>query len=210
MRSSNFYELLGVEPGDSTPAFCAAYADLTRRNLFRRSTPIETAFHILADPRRRRLYDQELQELQSAGPEPLRPRQPDPEPLSILSGAQRVHPSAEALSERLERNFTGRGVPKSEHAEPLTVELLPPAEQDRPLRSTLVGIPTWQVCAECHGSGIVFLHPCSKCQGSGFIVRVRAVPVSFDETIEKQMIVEQSLEPVGILNLYLRVIQPPF
>lgn len=206
MRSATtYYELLGVDPVDSTAAFYAAYADLNRRRLFRPFAPIEEAFQVLADPRRRSHYDQELQ---SAGPEPLRPQEPEPEPLSILNDARNVRPSAEALHERLERNFTGRGVPKSEHPEPLTVELLPSGEEDRADPSTLVGIPTLQVCAECHGSGLAFLHPCSKCGGKGFLEVVRAVPVSFGEVIEGQMVVEQSLEDIGIVNLYLRVLRP--
>lgn len=203
MRFASYYAMLGVDPDEKPAALRAAYTDLARyRPLQRRG--FGEAFETLSDPMRRRQYDQRLE---SIPPEPMIAPGPEPEPVSILNRPENIRPSLEALRERLERNFTGRGVPKAEHAEPLTIEVRRSEEQAGGT-TVLVGVPVLRICPVCHGSGFTFPYPCAECETRGFIRVVRTVRVHFGEGAPAGSVIERSLEDLGVENLYLSVAWP--
>ena len=53
------------------------------------------------------------------------------EPLSVFGPSESIRPSAEALLDRFYRNFSGQGVPKSEHPEPLLCDVSLSIEEAR-------------------------------------------------------------------------------
>jgi len=128
-------------------------------------------------------------------------------PLSELCDFQVVQasPSLEEILGRIERNFSGLGVPKSERTAPLDLTLvLSPEEAARGglLRFT---VPVYYPCPACHGSGDAWPLVCQSCSGHGMVIEREQVAVHVPTLVEDGTIFEVPLRGLGIHNLYLRV-----
>lgn len=189
---------------------------------------IVEAYQILSDPERRKIYNRSLfpvevvekitpDPLVSKPPvEPLVPASPrgrrwagvEPlmaDPISIFHDFVTATPSWEALRDRLFRNFTGLGVPKSEQATGLNVEiLLTPAEARRGGIIRL-SVPVLSPCSFCAGMGQNGWTSCLACMGQGMVEREEAVAVRIPPGVPPGTILEIPLSHVGITNFYLRV-----
>ncbi len=128
-----------------------------------------------------------------------------PHPASLLGHPNDTSPSFEAFFERLTRNFTGDDVPKAEHCESLTLDVvLSPLEA---LAGCVipVGVPGFHPCPQCSGSGDVLPFRCAGCGGSGQIEQLRELLIEVPPGVRSGTILEAPLDLFGITNLYLRV-----
>jgi len=216
MEARTYYMILGVPRTESAKGIRAAYRDLARRlhpdvageQATGAFQELSEAYDVLSDPRRRSEYNRQLRLVEGEGPPagvghgsngPL-----IREPVTILGNPEAVRPSFEAMWDRMVRNFTGIGVPKSERLESLNFELL--LTPDEAYRGCVipVGVPVFEVCPRCRGSGRDWGIPCTFCQGQGTtgaeaFVRVRIPPLA-----KSGAVLEFPLENLGIHNFYLR------
>jgi hypothetical protein len=186
------------------------------------------AYEILSEPERRRDYNRLLLRAEATAqrpavpdpyaqaPEPLvspswsrqqwmRPEPLIPDPISLLHDFATLRPSFGALQDRLWRNFTGIGVPKSERLEALNVEvLLSPAEAAYG-GSIRLGVPVFVACPSCAGTGRDWGFLCRQCHGQGSMEREETVEVSIPPRVQQGTTLEFPLHRLGIHNVYLRL-----
>ena len=215
MALKNYYAILGVSRTETPSGIRAAYRDAVRRThpdyVGPRSAAefqeIVEAHSVLSNPNRRRQYDGALDRYQSdqTWPGLVHGFARTWERPSIFANTHAVHPSFDALAERLLRNFTGLGVPKAERPEPLTVEvILTPEEAVR--RGVLsIGVPVHEVCRACNGTGSDWLFICPHCRGEGVVCRIQPVEIRVPQELRLGLTPEVSLETLGINNLFLRL-----
>jgi len=128
-----------------------------------------------------------------------------PHPESLLGHPQDTKPSFEAFFERLTRNFTGEDVPKGEHPESLTLDVLLSPLEAMAGCAIPVEVPRFHRCPQCAGSGDVLPFRCASCGGSGQIEEVRELLIEVPPGVRSGTIFEAPLDLFGISNLYLRV-----
>ncbi len=214
MPARDYYVVLGVSRHESPRGIQAAYHQLARQlHPDLTGTPDATAFQelneaysVLSDAERRKNYDHatdrgvEIPVRRGVPVEPLAP-----EPISLFGNAAGTHPSFDAFVERYLRNFSGVHVPKSEHAESLTLDVvLSPAEAASGC-ALPIGVPGFYACPECGGTGHIWMFPCTDCRGSGFQEQMRTMWVSVPAGARPGAILEYPLDHLGVRNLYLRV-----
>lgn len=125
--------------------------------------------------------------------------------LGSLVAPEVARPSYEAMYDRFLRNFTGRGVPKSERLESLDFDLALTADEARRGGTVRVAVPVFRTCAACGGTGHDSLFPCLECAQQGVVESERRVAVTIRAMTPSGTIVEVPLEGLAIHNFYLRV-----
>jgi molecular chaperone DnaJ len=212
MARKNYYMILGVARSESTAGIRARYRDLARRfhpdvagaqstTAFREITE---AYEVLADPVARRRHNEKLvQGERVTAAEPVAPS--GWAPMSLLAEPHAVRPSFDALIERVFRNFTGFGIPKSERPEGLSLEVI--LTPDEAVRGVYVpiGIPGLHSCPVCGGTGWVWLFPCMSCRERGVVQTEEVIRVPIPPLVRPGSIIEVPLHGLGIHNLYLRL-----
>jgi molecular chaperone DnaJ len=216
MAVKNYYVILGVSRSESLAGIRARYRDLARTFhpdvAGAQSTgafqEITEAYKVLGDPVARRRYNDELAEVEGRPPvepgaEPFTPRRW--EPSSLFAGPQTIRPSLEAVIERVFRNFTGSGIPKSERLEGLNFEVI--LTRDEAVRGVEVpvGLPRVHRCPDCDGTGRIWLFPCLSCGEQGLIESEEVVRIRIPPLVHPRSIIEVPVHRLGIQNLYLRL-----
>ncbi|HYZ83557.1 MAG TPA: hypothetical protein VE621_04120 [Bryobacteraceae bacterium] len=207
MTVPDYYSLLSLSQQESMAAIAAAHRDFLRNidHIFGSFWPpgriraFERAFSVLGRESARNAYDEELEMQPRLVSSPLEREMPTVP--SILGRPESVHPSFEGLYERIARNFTGVGVPKGEHTEALTVAIAVTPDDIEEQRAVSVGIPTFDLCPTCSGSGRVELFGCPACEGQGTVERMRVV----EHVLGRERVIEYSLDEFGIRNCFLRL-----
>ncbi len=205
MERRTHYTVLGASCADSTRAIRAAYRDLAKqRQAGRELRELTHAFDVLSDGQCRREYDDDLLREADCGREilsgPLIATR-----LRIFAHRDTIRPSFEAMYERTLRNFTHLGVPKSERAEGLNLDVfLTPAEAAHGCMVP-VGIPTFSLCTLCQGSGYDWLSPCMRCEAEGVIEGEQELRFRIPPKLPSGSVIEVALDPLGIHNFYLRL-----
>jgi len=213
MKRKTYYVILGVSNTESPRGIRAAYRDLAKRlhpdvageQSTRAFQEVTEAYDVLSDPARRRDYNNKLRRaedsvvIQHGPPGPL-----VHEPVTILGSPEGIHPSFEAMYDRFLRNFTGVGVPKSEHLEDLNFEVLLWPEEA--LRGCVVpvGVPVFKHCPRCGGSGRDGVFPCPYCR-QGMIESEEMVRVRIPPMCRSGSVFEIPLQSLGIHNFRLRL-----
>jgi DnaJ-class molecular chaperone len=202
MAFRNYYVILGVGSMESDRGIRTAYRELVRRfhpdhagpegaSAFREATE---AYRVLADPLRRREYDDELARAQR--PQPSEPFVRD---LSMRRDVVDSRPSAEELFGRIERNFTGVSVPKGDRVQELQVDIAISREEAERGTNVRIGLPTFSRCIGCRGYG------CSACGGRGTVEQERPVTISVPPMSGPGTTFVLPLSGLGIHNFYLHV-----
>lgn len=216
MAQDNYYLILGVSQSESPAGIRARYRDLVRvlhpDVAGEQSTvafqKVAEAYTVLADPQARRRHDAELATWRDRarvrftdGPSAPGRR----EPVWLLGEPLAVRPSFDALLERVFRNFTGVGVPKTGGPEGLTVEVILTSEEAARGVEVPIAVPGVESCFECGGAGRVWLFPCAACRGQGLIATEKIVRIPVPPLVRPESIIEMPLHGLGIHNLYLRL-----
>lgn len=221
MPFKDYYLILGVPVEESQPGIRARYLDLVKQLhpdvAGQESTAafqeVAEAYDVLSDPLLRRRYNRDLR-LQEPGAVPVRAAPASRERAGAgalfrdpvyLHDFETVHPSLEALFERILRNFTSLDVPKSEHLEPLDFEVVLTPEEAARGGTVPIGIPVFRTCPACRGSGRDWLFACSHCAGGGVGADERVIEVRIPPVRQAPAVLEVPLHSLGIRNLYLRL-----
>jgi hypothetical protein len=215
MGSKDYYAVLGVPRNESPEGIRAAFHDLALRHHPDRAGPQGTpafrdvleAYRVLSDPVQRRRHDATLGGPARTGRPPVPPVAPDRADLTargLFDAPSSLRPSAEALLDRILRNFLDPGLGKAEHPEPLFCDVaLSPAEALRggvlPIR-----IPVLGPCPACHGTGRVGAYLCGACDARGDLRDEVVVPLDIPPRVRPGAILETPLDDLGIGNLWLR------
>ncbi|HET6147001.1 MAG TPA: DnaJ domain-containing protein [Polyangia bacterium] len=208
--------ILGVSRAESPGGIRAAYRDLARKlhpdvageQATHAFQEVSEAYDILSDPERRRQYNDELQRAEGEEERPVRPAARAPmtrPPQGIFDSYQSIRPSFEAMRDRFARNFTGIGVPRSEHLEGLNVEVVLTPDEARLGCVLPIGVPVFRRCPHCGGSGRDWLFPCWSCQQQGVIESERVVRFGIPALVHSGSIFEMPLQGLGIHNFHLRL-----
>ena len=218
MERKTYYMILGVSSTESPSGIRTAYLDLARKlhpdvageEGTRAFQDVSQAYQVLSDPQRRREYNDSLRraEQDEGLVVPVRRGRAAPtmsEPVSILGSREGVRPSFEAMFDRFLRNFTGLGVPKSERAEALNVEVLLSREEARWGCVVPVGVPAFHRCPECRGSGRRWALRCPVCEGHGVLEAEEQVRVRIPSLLSSRAIFEVPLDRLGVHNFHLRL-----
>src|SRR5262245_21239810 len=180
------YLVLGVPRDETARGIHDAYRQLVKKYHPDRAGPEEAeafrelidAYEVLSDAEKRRRYTQGLRRAEGrldVAPDtivfsdevPAEPLAPDP--VSVRYGFRHVHPSVEALLDRLMHNVLGQPEPKGERVAALELELaLSPAEAARGGEMRLA-VPVFRSCPWCGGAGANSLHVCPACDGRGAV-----------------------------------------
>ena len=226
--TKNYYVILGVTSDASVDEIKAAFRrralELHPDTSGLESQPfleIQEAYGVLADPERRRRYDQQSRPEPSAPRphwKPLRTPRPKGEPLrpvETASGFREVsltesfatyRPSFDELLGRWWRNFDLVSRPKAETLESLTVEVVVSPEEARFGGTVRVGIPAQARCPTCGGRGAVGPYECWRCEGHGALTTEYPVDVEYPPGLRDSYAVRIPLTRFGIENFYLTVL----
>lgn len=216
MPTRDYYVVLGIPHTESAAAIHSAFRDRAKQLHPDRRSGDESAFRelldayqVLADPERRRRYDERLgwaRPPRSAWiAEPLVAEPMVDDVVSIFGDVSSVRPSFDELRDRFHRNFTGLGVPKAERPQALDFELiLTPDEAERGGVLPL-GLPCVTACSRCGGTGEEWLFHCRACRGTGRLEQRRVMSFALPPRIRPGAVFEAPLSSYGIDNLYLRL-----
>jgi molecular chaperone DnaJ/curved DNA-binding protein len=225
MTRKNYYSILGISSEDGPDRIHEAYRDLAKRHHpdragvegTQRFQEVEEAYRTLSDPVRRAAHDRELSRdaprRRRVEPEPLgdRPsRVPEPEPLrpdpmSVIRDFDVVRPSVGAVRARFLRNFFVEDGIKAEKPEGLNVEVVLSPEEAIRGGVVAIGVPVFERCPACDGTGRAGTTPCVDCRAKGLIEKEAVVGVAVPRPLRDGAIVELPLHGLGIHNFYLRV-----
>jgi DnaJ-class molecular chaperone len=160
------------------------------------------AHTVLSDTSRKHAYDERLNEFYA---EQRRTSPGEIKANSVLGDAHGVHPSFEALYERILRNFTGRGIPKGERLEALTVNVELDPEDAAAGGVIPIGIPVYERCPFCRGMTTESCFRCLYCDGDGIVEEIEVIAIQLPARVAPRSLFEVSLGSLGINNLFLRV-----
>lgn len=209
------YAVLQLDRRESPAGISARYRDMTNGALGRAAQgavfkfeEIAEAYDVLSDTSRKRAYDKRLAQVDVEQPRPPTTIHQtsgiEVEPKSIFGDTHCVHPSLEALRERLLRNLTGFGIPKGERPECLAVEVILDPEQATWGGVVYIGMPVYRYCPICMGMSTESFMPCTHCDGRGVVEKVKAVPIAVPARIAPRATFEVSLDHLEISNLFLQ------
>jgi DnaJ-class molecular chaperone len=202
VEKKSYYMILGIARTETPTGIRVVYCDRARQlhpdvagdASTRAFQELTEAYHVLADPPRRRAYNAQL-----AAEAPPRA------PTSVLAHPETLHPSFEEVYERFLRNFTGLHIPKADRPVPLEIEVLLTREEAAAGCLVPVGVPTFQPCSRCGGSGFEWSYPCTACRRSGMTETERLVHVRVPPMSPPGSVYEVALGGLGIHNFHLRL-----
>ena len=216
MAMKNYYAILGVSRTETPSGIRAAYREAVRRTHPDYAGPrsavafqeIVEAHSVLSDPNQRQRYDRDLKryEWDRTRPGLLHWFPTGLEPQSLFADTHAVHPSFEALAERLLRNVADMDIPKAEKPEALSVEVILSPEEAAAGGVLSIGIPVYESCRVCGGTGRNWMFLCPHCGGEGVVSRMQPVEVGIPSSLTLGLTPELSLHALGINNLFLRLL----
>jgi len=218
----DYYVVLGIPRNEDPRGIREAYRQLAKRYHPDRARPeastafreVVEAYEALADPERRSRFDRSLRRTEGRldvapdtivlddepPPEPL-----SPEPVSLMRGFRRMHPSREDILERVLHNVLPARAPKGEQTVALDSELLLSGAERARGGVTWLAVPVFRGCSGCGGSGGGWLYPCPACHGCGVVEGEARLRISIPPREPEGVVLDVPLEPVGVHNLRVRL-----
>jgi molecular chaperone DnaJ len=227
--AKNYYIILGIPADASQNQIKQAYRrrvkELHPDYYGKNSGPfreIQQAYTILKDPEQRSAYDrrQDSRENVNASPEimvkkdtsktsPIEPvenvRRPPVEEVFLSRSFDTYSPSISEILDRLRSNFFEEKRTKSEHIEPLSIEVTLSPQQAQKGGHVNVNIPVHLDCPSCAGHGRVGVFVCWRCSGHGILDTELPVQIPYPAGLLNRHVVEIPLDRFGIRNFYLSV-----
>lgn len=209
----NYYLILGISSDATANEVKVAYRrralELHPDHSGSESGPFleaQEAYAVLADPDRRRKYDEEMRQLACQRETFASPKSSTfaGRQMSILRSFATFQPSFDEVVDRLLNNFSVRTRPKSERPEGLTVEVILSQEEARKGGVVRLWAPGYVACSFCRGSGDVGGYLCWRCGGIGTREMECPIDVAYPPGI-RNLVVQIPLTRLGIRNLYLTV-----
>ena len=220
MLRRSYYLTLGVSRYSTTRGIRAAFLELIKRynpdrlgaaraHFFQE---ILDAYHVLADPERRRQYDRGLDDAVA---------EPDRSPSAISMGDD--YPTNLPQSPAIFLSFAIKDVvfqaALAQISCRLTSTLAPMKESPTALIARVVlstdeaarggilslNLPTCSPCESCGGSGCEGSFSCRRCDGEGLIEEEETVRVQFAPMVGDGAAIDVPLRGLGVHNFYLRV-----
>jgi hypothetical protein len=218
----DYYVVLGIPRNEDPRGIREAYRQLAKHYHPERAGPeanttfreVAEAYEALSDPERRSRFDRSLRRAEGRldvapdtivlddepPPEPL-----SPEPVSLMRGFRRMHPSREDILTLLLHNVLPARAPKGEQAVALDTELLLSGAERARGGVTWLEVPVFRACSLCGGSGGGWLYPCATCHGCGVFEGQARLRVSIPPGEPEGVMLDVPLEPVGVHNLLVRL-----
>ncbi len=100
---------------------------------------------------------------------------------------------------------TGRQAMGVSPREPLQIDVALSPDEARNGVVLRIGVPVFEVCPACRGSGRIWNLPCSSCSQGGVVVHEQSVPVHIAPLLQPDTITDVLLDGYGISNLCLRL-----
>jgi hypothetical protein len=221
--SRDFYVVLGVARTESPRGIRKSFRELALRFHPDRAGPQATrsfqdvveAYQVLSDAKRREAYDAELRRADGwkrthrevmSRPRPTAEPLIPGEPLSVVSDLPAARPSLDELFDRYVRNHTTWRMPKGQRLDPLHFEIAVSPSEARSGGILSLGVPVFQTCPSCHGSGRDSAYLCSLCGGSGRLEDEEEVRVRVPPHLRDGDVLEVPLYGLGIQNVFLRLL----
>lgn len=220
MLRRSYYLTLGVSRYETTHGIRAAFLELIRRyNPDRLGAPrahffqhILDAYHVLADPERRRQYDRELDD---AVPEP--DRSPAaislghdyptnlPQPPAIFRSFAIRDMVFQAALAQISCRLTSTQAPIKESPTPLIARVVLSTDEAARGGILALNLPTCSPCEKCGGSGCEGSFSCRRCDGEGLTEEEETVRLQFAPMVGDGAAIDVPLRGLGVHNFYLRV-----
>src|SRR5437899_9948442 len=221
MMHKSYYLTLGIPRSESTEGIRQAFREIVRRyhpdrvglQRLRFFQEIVEAYHVLADPERRRDYDRGLDHADAeagtgaapvsvgiAGGEAL------PQPISVLRSLSIKDAPFEAALARVSGSLTEDQLISKEYCEGLNAAVILSLDEATHGGVVLLKVPSCSPCERCGGSGREGMFPCSLCDGEGLIEEEEAVRVHVPPLVGDGTVMEVPLRGLGVNNFYLRLL----
>jgi len=164
---------------------------------------VREAFDTLSRTSRRSDYDRALEEAERRGGAARAARTIFAEPVDVMRDFATVRPGKAEVNEHVLRNFTGRTA-KSNPSKELNVEIVLTPDQAARGGEVMMLVPVARVCGVCGGTGRAGFFMCDACAGQGTAWEKARVDVHVPAGSVDGTVVENSLHPVGIRNMWLK------
>jgi molecular chaperone DnaJ len=220
MLRKSYYLTLGIPRNESVEGIRQAFREILKRyhpdrvgsERSRFFQEIVEAYHVLADPERRKDYDRGLYHAElgvDAGAAPVSvgaARQEDlPQPISILRSLTIKDAPFEAALARVSGSLTATGLISTEYCEGLNAGVILSPDEAIHGGVIFLTVPSCSPCERCGGSGREGMFPCSLCDGEGLLEEPETVRVHVPPLVGDGTVMEVPLRGLGVHNFYLRL-----
>jgi DnaJ-class molecular chaperone len=222
MLRKSYYLTLGIPPNESADGIRQAFREIVKRYhpdrvgtdravFFQK---IVEAYRVLADPKRRRDYDEGLCHagLTAAGSETTlcigSTETGDlPQPVFTLRRICVRDAPFEAALARVSGTLTSADIPftETEYGEGLNTMVILSADEARQGGAIDLAVPSCSPCHQCGGSGRQGLFPCAGCDGEGLIEEEESMRVLIPPDVPDGTVMEFPLRGLGVHDFYLRL-----
>jgi molecular chaperone DnaJ len=220
MLRKSYYLTLGIPRNESVEGIRQAFREILKRyhpdrvgaERSRFFQEIVEAYHVLADPERRKDYDRGIYHEEfgvDAGAAPASvdaASQEDlPQPLSILRRVAIKGAPFEAALARVSGSLTAAEPVAKEHCEGLNTAVILSPDEATHGGVVFLTVPSCSPCERCGGSGREGMFPCSLCDGEGLLEEQEKVRVHVPSNVGDGTVIEVALRGLGVHNFYLRL-----
>ena len=208
-KKKDYYRILGVDRKASQKEIKDAYRrlvvtchpDKAPDADKERFLEIQEAYETLADKKKRKRYNQELerQERIRSGLE----RTVSPRPVSRNADFGEFGSSLDQFFDFLEEAFFGPRRSFAQTREDYHVEIILSEEEAQYGGVLPLNVPVYVACSACRGSGWRRGGLCPHCQGSGRLRRERTVNIEIPAGIQDGSVYAVPLEEIGLSGAHL-------
>ena len=220
MLRKSYYLTLGIPRNENVEGIRQAFREILKRyhpdrvgsERSRFFQDIVEAYHVLADPERRRDYDRGLYHAELGVDSATAPvsvgaagREDLPQPLSVLRSVAIKDAPFEAALARVSGSLTAAELVAKEYCEGLNAAVILSPDEAVHGGVIFLKVPSCSPCERCGGSGREGMFPCSLCDGEGLLEEQETVRVHVQPNVGDGTVMEVPLRGLGVHNFYLRL-----